>query len=183
MKGYRWLILLIFILLLSSCEKASEKNKIEPIKAETRYTVGVKTENFQTIGILFIRENGDCHFLHSDPNSPLFGMEEIRSNGKTKIHYQDIEWQGESADTIPTKLCDLFKVIYEGNITYKNTETQNNRDLLLYQLNNDEYSIRLYFNQTNGQIKKILGKFQDQVFEITFSDTLSKSPNEASSVK
>ena len=151
-----FLIMISLTILFAGCEKSIEKIKSEPILKESEYTVKIKSENLNTSAKVFFDAENRFHLIHSDENSPLFGMEEIYENGKTLFYFQDLFWEEKTSESGTSLVFFDFDLIFHSDPEKSEKQNPKNKEILLVNTPRDYY-VKLHDKKAyDKQLKTLL---------------------------
>lgn len=102
---------LVFLLLFSSCAKSRNEGSSSEFFAQGRFEVTIKTPTGKWLGELWLDEEECLHFLHKDPDSILFGLEESTDGEKITCRYKDIAWSCGEINFFLTDLLQGMKAL------------------------------------------------------------------------
>lgn len=163
-KSLVLLLLLTFFILIFTCGCANKNPKPSAsFDSEDRFLASVKIMDLETKGEIFFDDEKRLHFLHADPTSPLFGMEEIIDGKRIVTNFMDLEYQRDFTSSGTAILKSIFDVLEN-----KNGKTVKENGEITEKFNGEDYSFTLSSSIENPQEKKIYGNGWDSTFEITF---------------
>jgi hypothetical protein len=164
-------LLMYFFLLLflfSGCQKPIENTENTIPAFDREYQIEMKAGNFEGSAKIFFDEEGIFHLIHSDPSSPLCGMEEIYSDGKIKIHFGNL-LREENTRFEGTALA-FFAIDL---ISQKSPEKRENgvleeQEVQIYTFSETEKSAKLFLLKADHSPIKIIGEGSLAGLEIQF---------------
>ena len=150
---------------LCGCGKQDEGGSL--IDAGGReYAVGVKIGNWESRGKLFFDGDGALHFLHEDPTSPLFSLEEIFKDGHILSDYHNVRYESQNRGYGTGLFWDVFHRI----LTQGPDKTAKTKEKITYEYGSgQDLSFSVETDRKSGEILEISGVGKDLTFQITFS--------------
>ena len=163
-----FILLSAFAVMFSSCQPKTEpKKSVSPLLGQ-QFVVGIKMKEYETKGKLSIGENGTLHFIHTNPKSVLFGMEEVIDDKGITVKYKGIEWPSEEVDTNFASIREVVKEMIENKPVHtEKCEMKGRRATKsVFDVFGAEIS---YFYEESDQIPlQIRGNVKGMDFEINF---------------
>ena len=160
------LFLLIFIVTsLSGCA-ARNSGGSDINLGEVEYAVGVKIGEWETRGKLFFDREGALHFLHEDPTSPLFSLEEVFQGDFILSDYQSIHYESQNKGYGTGMLWDVFDLIQRGSPV----KTVKTKEKVIYEYESGkDLAFSLEADRESASPLQISGVGKDLAFSITFN--------------
>jgi len=161
--------LFAFLFLLSGCraEKGNEKKEpITPLRGE--FGVDVVLDQFQTSGKISVLENGSYRFEHTDPTSPLFGMQEIWDDEILHVSYRGIVWETQEIRPITLSIFEILSMMEDPkNLTEEVKLGEEKQKKFTFSSDKDQISLIL--EQNTKEPIMIQGSIRGCQCEIRFS--------------
>ena len=166
--------LLLFLIVLSSCfgtiscQKETNNFKEEHFQSGSSYLIDFTIAGYQTNGILSFDSDNNMHFLHDNPDSPLYGMEEYESNGTMYSNYMGIEWQSDEFITSTGQLNRIFHVLREKSAQAEEKDTYDGEEVIKRQYEFDGNTIILLISEKQKIPLLIQTQWNKIDYEISF---------------
>ena len=167
----RFLIFFFFLIFLIciGCESATKQLEPMLFSPGNEYAVGLKIGTFETKGTISFDENGALHFLHADPNSPLFGMEEVIENGQCTVHFQDITWESDQILPSTARLKELFECIRTLSPTKIKTDSIRDQTAIRYEFSGEDFLIHFWTDSATHAPICIESQWDGLFYQINFA--------------
>ncbi len=162
-------LMMICVFSFAGCQKANEKADPVLFSPGKEYTVGLKVDSFETKGLLSFEENGALRFLHSDPNSPLFGMEEVTKKGLCTVHFQNITWESDQIIPATARLWEVIEQIRTKSQTEVENDSIREQDCTRYEFSDDDFTVHFWINSATHTPVCIKAQWEGHFLEINFA--------------
>ncbi len=164
----RKIILSLFLILLcylnTSCAKEPAPERENHFPADTAFHIGIDTSEVKTKAKVFFDQKGALHLLHEDTSSPLFGLEEIFTEGGVKSHFHEMEFESLPYPGGISTVYRVFKTIQEESPE----ERDRDQNSVIYRYENDSLQFYFLFQEENCAPLRIYGSEDGKEFDINF---------------
>lgn len=154
------------ILVLFGCSDDSKTDSTF-FRTDTKYEIGLKIDTFETKGTLTLYDD-KVHFLHTSESSSLFGMEEIASKDGYEARFQGIVWESNEINPSAKILYRIFDVIRSNDAVGTEEGVIREREGFKHTYSAENIHFALWVDKSNGNPIQIIGKAQNNEFEINF---------------
>ena len=158
-------ILPLLLFLYTGCSK-KQPDFTGDLLLSNQHHISIKTETLQTRARIFYDESGAMHLLHADPQSALFGLEEIFSSQGVKSNFYQLEFESlpyfDGAGTVfqafeTVRTCSPAKI-----------QSDHEHIKLCYESENSDFSLTL--TKENCKPVCMKGQLESKSFDINFSE-------------
>ena len=156
-------MILLCLLFLFSCEKKG-KNLETEFSSKFRYLAEVKIGEFETKGEVFFDKEENLHFLHNDPTTLLFGMEEVFCEKKIKTYYKDLEYERDFVNTGTA----IIKMLFD-TIDLNDAKLNSSKNIFTKKYVGKDFSFDLTIQRDDNKKYEIKGNGWDTSFQIIFT--------------
>ena len=160
-----FLCILLGLFFFCSCKAEPQIPNADIFEPNAFYQIGFKEENLQTRGQFHFDENGTLHFLHEDPTSPLFGMEEVKEADCIKTYFNGMEYENYTYFGGINVLLDSLDTIKNT----KPTNTAEKEEEIVYRYDAEDLALELVLSKSSRKPIRITGTKNDKNFSINFS--------------
>ena len=160
------LILLALPLLLFSCEKETGNHPFEKdiLQEGEKYNCEIQMGEQNTKIEFYV--NDDTAFLrYTDPESPLYEMEEIVTEEKHLAKFQEITYESASCPGIGNLIFEISEILDEEEPSYVKKEKENTFETY----GDNGFSFVITKDKSTGKTKEIAGEYLGQAYKIIFS--------------
>ena len=157
--------ILFLIFSLGGCKTKNSIEKAVFFEYDQIYYVGYKIETLQSKGSFRFDKNGDLHFLHEDPTSPLFGMEEVFCKDSVTSYFNGVQYENSSYFGGIADLRDCLLLIHSS----KPSAFSKKSGEKTYQFDAENTSFKIVLSENDNSPERILGIVNGKEFSINFS--------------
>lgn len=170
MKQNLLLCFFLLLFLLSGCQKPIENTKSSILPLDREYRIEIKAGDFEGSAKIFFDEEGKFHLIHSDPNSPLFGMEEIISEEKTEFHFGKLS--REEATRCEGTALSFFamQLLSEKEPEKRESGFLEEAEVEIRTYSESDRIAKFFLSKSDGSPQKILGSGALSGLEIRFAN-------------